>query len=106
MVEALPAALARVQARCVDLKAGRPLQGTSYEGTQAFVVNHAGEAIGPAVDQLLAEPFGNWHVETAAETVQLRVTKSGDAAVSVQPGPGAVPTREHDRAKARLLPED
>jgi SAM-dependent methyltransferase len=30
---------------------------------------------------LLAEPFGNWHVQTADATVQLRVTKSGDAQV-------------------------
>lgn len=97
---------ARIELRYVDLKAGRHLQVTSYEGDQAFVTNHAGDAIGPALDALLAEPFGNWHVETAAETVQLRVTKSGEAAVSAQPGPGAAPSRSHDRAKARLLPED
>jgi len=101
-----PSPSGRVELRYVDLKAGRHLQVTSYTETQAFVANHAGDAIAPAVDALLAEPFGNWHVETADETVQLRVTKSGDAAVSVQPGPGAVPDRSHDRAKARLLPED
>jgi SAM-dependent methyltransferase len=33
------------------------------------------------VDELLAEPFGNWHVETTDEIRQLRVTKSGAAQV-------------------------
>jgi len=101
-----PAPTRRLELRYVDLKAGRHLQVTSYEGTQAFVTNHAGEAIASAVDELLAEPFGNWHVETASETVQLRVTKNGEAAVSVQAGSGEPPTRSHDRAKPRLLPED
>ncbi|MCW2787402.1 MAG: SAM-dependent methyltransferase [Marmoricola sp.] len=96
----------RTELRYVDLKAGRSLQITRYDDTQAHVANHRGEAIGPALDELLAEPFGNWHVETSTETLQLRVTKSGDAALSVQPGPGLVPDRGHDREKARFLAED
>ncbi|MFL6171284.1 MAG: methyltransferase [Marmoricola sp.] len=96
----------RVELRYVDLKTGRHLQVTRYDDTQAHVTNHPVGAIDEAVAQLLAEPFGNWHVETAAETVQVRVTKSGEAALSVQAGPGAVPDRSHDRAKPRLLPED
>ncbi|HET6151398.1 MAG TPA: SAM-dependent methyltransferase [Marmoricola sp.] len=102
----VPAPSRRIEARYVDLKAGRHLQVTSYDETQAQVANFAGPAIGPAVDALLAEPFGNWHVETSTETVQLRVTKSGEAAVGVQPGPGAIADRSHDRAKARLLAEN
>ncbi|HEX4190134.1 MAG TPA: SAM-dependent methyltransferase [Marmoricola sp.] len=101
-----PAPDRRIEARYVDLKAGRHLQVTSYDQTQARVANFAGTEIGPAVETLLAEPFGNWHVETATETVQLRVTKNGEAALSVQPGPGAVADRSHDRSKARLLAED
>ena len=96
----------RVELRYVDLKAGRRLQVTRYDETQAHVVNHDAAGASEAVDALLAEPFGNWHLETAGETLQVRVTKGGAAAVSVQPGPGAVPDRSHDRAKARMLPED
>jgi SAM-dependent methyltransferase len=96
----------RAELRYVDLKAGRHLQVTRYDDTQAHVSNHPVGAVAEVVADLLAEPFGNWHVETAAETVQLRVTKNGDAAVSVQQGPGSVPDRSHDRAKPRLLPED
>ena len=55
----------RVEVRVVDLRAGRHLQVTSYDDTQAHTTNHlAGEAAEAAVDALLAEPFANWHVET------------------------------------------
>jgi SAM-dependent methyltransferase len=94
----------RVEIRYVDLKAGRRLQITRYDETQAHTSNHADP--GQALDELLAEPFGNWHVETATETLQLRVTKSGAAVLGVQARTGPAPDRGHDRAKARLLDEE
>jgi SAM-dependent methyltransferase len=100
----------RVELRWVDLKAGRHLQITRYDATQAHTANHAG---GPdaeaAVDALLAEPFGNWTVETTTHHVSLRVTKKGDAAVhskQVDSAAATAPVRSHDRAKERLLPAD
>jgi SAM-dependent methyltransferase len=72
----------RVELRYVDLKAGRHLQVTAYDDTQAHTSNHAvGEAAKNAVDDLLDEPFGNWHVDTLTETHQLRVTKKLEAMV-------------------------
>ncbi len=97
----------RVEARYVDLKAGRHLQTTCYDETQAHTANHAaGEDAAHAVDALLAEPFGHWHVATASATHQVRVTKRGDAvlATSARTAP-AEADRDHDRSKARLLPE-
>jgi SAM-dependent methyltransferase len=94
----------RVELRYVDLKAGRHLQVTRYDETQAHVSNHREPAA--VLDELLAEPFGNWHVDTTDQTLQLRVTKGGDAVVSVQERSADRPERTHDRAKARLLPED
>jgi SAM-dependent methyltransferase len=100
----------RVELRYVDLKAGRHLQLTAYDETQAYTSNHAsGDAAKAAVDDLLDEPFGNWHVETTTETHQLRVTKKLEALLHTSPrtvveepaGP-----KEHDRRKPRLLPED
>jgi len=115
----------RVELRYVDLKAGRRLQVTAYDDTQAHTSNHApGEEAREAVDALLDEPFGNWHVETTTETHQLRVTKKLEAMVHTTPrepagadrpadgdgdGDGGTdPTvpRAHDRRKPRLLPED
>ncbi len=99
----------RVELRYVDLKAGRHLQVTRYDATQAFTANAPLAEAAAAVDELLAEPFGNWHAETAAGTLQLRVTKKGEAVVhagrSAAP-PTAAPDRAHDRRKDRLLEED
>ncbi len=95
----------RVEMRYVDLKAGRQLQVTAYDATQAHVTNHADPR--PALDDLLDEPYANWHVETVTQTHQLRVTKKGQALLHTserqQP---ARPDRSHDQAKDRLLPED
>src|SRR5436190_21676033 len=61
----------RVELRWVDLKAGRHLQVTTYDATQAHTANHpAGVAAGAAVDALPAEPFGNWPVEATTQVHQ------------------------------------
>jgi len=98
----------RVEVRVVDLKAGRHLQVTSYDDTQAHTTNHAvGEDAEAAVDALLAQPFANWHVDTAGETHQLRVTKKGVPMLhTAVRSEGVEVSREHDRAKERLLAED
>ena len=98
----------RVELRYVDLKAGRRLQVTAYDQTQAFTSNaEPGGAAAAAVDDLLDQPFGGWHVETLTSTHQLRVTKKGDAVVAttVRAAP-AVAVTTHDRVKQRLLPDD
>jgi SAM-dependent methyltransferase len=94
----------KVELRPVDLKVGRRLQVVAYDERQAHTRN---EPYGPgaeaAVDLLLAEPFGSWLVETADSTVQLRVTKKGDAQVHRAGPPAHATARAHDRAKPRLL---
>ncbi|WP_246081555.1 class I SAM-dependent methyltransferase [Nocardioides litoris] len=98
----------RVELRYVDLKAGRHLQATAYDATQAHTANHAaGPAATEAVEALLAEPFGNWHVETATHTHQVRVTKKGDALVSSKRRAQELEVeRDHDRTKQHLLAAD
>ncbi|MGN6577447.1 MAG: class I SAM-dependent methyltransferase [Nocardioides sp.] len=101
----------RVELRYVDLKAGRRLQVTAYDDTQARTANHApGAEARDAVDALLDEPFGNWHVETTTETHQLRVTKKLEAMVHTsaraEPAADEESARSHDRKKPRLLPEE
>lgn len=96
----------RIEARYVDLSAGRRLQVTRYDATQSFVEN-----LDPRqpdfLDRLLAEPVANWHVETTAEVHQLRVTKKGRWLHHSSPRRDeARVDRTHDRAKQRLLPPD
>ncbi|WP_433793247.1 class I SAM-dependent methyltransferase [Actinoplanes sp. CA-252034] len=94
----------RAQLRPVTLKQGRRLQIVTDDGARPYTRNVDGPEAAAAVDALLAEPFGNWHVETDAATVQVRVTKKGDAqvhrsaAVTAPSAPAA-----HDRPKQWLL---
>ncbi|MGZ4455409.1 MAG: class I SAM-dependent methyltransferase [Nocardioides sp.] len=98
----------RVEMRYVDLKAGRHLQLTAYDDTQAHTSNHAvGDEARDAVDGLLDEPFGNWHVETTTQSHQVRVTKKLEAMVHTTDRAEEVAVdRGHDRDKERLLAED
>src|SRR4051812_8674310 len=95
----------RIELRYVDLKAGRHLQLTAYDDTQAHVSNHADPR--EVLDDLLEQPFANWHVETTTQTHQLRVTKKGQALLhSAERKEPVAASRSHDQAKERLLPED
>jgi SAM-dependent methyltransferase len=101
----------RAELRYVDLKAGPHLQIVTYDATQAHTANHAvGDAARAAVDALLDLPFGNWHVETLTEQLQLRVTKKNEALVHTTaratPADAGQVDRGHDKAKERLLAED
>jgi SAM-dependent methyltransferase len=103
-------AFRRVEVRYVDLLAGLRLQVTSYDDTQAFTRNHDIHAEGEqVVDDLLASGYANWHVETRAETLQLRVTKKGRPLLHVtsKANDDATlgPDHRHDRAKRRRLDE-
>jgi SAM-dependent methyltransferase len=95
----------RVELRYVDLKAGRRLQVTAYDETQAHVTNH--DDAGAALEDLMAEAFANWHVETTTETHQLRVTKKGQLLLhTTRRDEPVAPERGHDHTKQRRLPGD
>ncbi len=93
----------RVELRPVDLKEGRRLQVVTYDDRQATTINQAyGEPAEAEVDALLAQPFGNWHVQTTDETVQLRVTKKGLAQLH-RTAAAAEQTTGHDKAAQHLI---
>jgi len=97
----------RIELRYVDLAAGRRLQVTSYDERQAHVRNVELSRVPTELEALIATPYNAWHVETASETVQLRVTKKGRWLL--QRSRRAVPVspdRGHDREKRRWLDED
>jgi SAM-dependent methyltransferase len=94
----------RVELRPVDLSSERRLQVVMYDQRQAFTRNLGyGEEAGREVDSLLAMPFGNWHVETVDSTVQIRVTKKGEAQVHHAQAQRETGVRPHDKAKPRML---
>jgi SAM-dependent methyltransferase len=95
----------RAELRPVSLKDGVRLQIVTSDGARPHTRNVApGPEAGAAVDALLAEPFGNWHVETDRLVVQLRVTKRGEAQMH-RATPAAAPTAAaaHDRPRQHLL---
>jgi SAM-dependent methyltransferase len=94
----------RAEVRPVTLKGGTRLQIVTNDGARPHTRNVTpGVEAGAAVDALLAEPFGNWHVETADATVQLRVTKKGEAQVHRAAADRSSEPVAHDRAKEYLL---
>ncbi|GGU10641.1 class I SAM-dependent methyltransferase [Nocardioides albus] len=95
----------RAEIRYVDLKAGRHLQITTYDATQAFTANHPlGDPT--ALDDLLDVPFANWIVTTATEQTQIQAKSPTTALVSTTELTAPVEAeRGHDQAKERLLPE-
>jgi len=95
----------RAELRPVSLKGGVRLQVTTYDERQARATNLDVDAAGEAVDALLEQGFGNWHVETATEVLQVRITKKGDAQVhrSAREESVVAAPALHDRAKARLF---
>jgi SAM-dependent methyltransferase len=100
----------RAELRPVALKRGEQLQVVTSDGVRPVTRNlpWGGEAEA-TVDALLAEPFGNWHVETDDAVWQLRVTKRGEAQLHrstpspVPAASGDVAATAHDRAAEHLL---
>jgi SAM-dependent methyltransferase len=94
----------RAELRPVTLKGGLRLQIVTDDGSRPYTRNVSpGQEAAAAVDALLAEPFGNWHVETATATVQVRITKKGDAQIHRAAAAAAPVAQGHDRAKQWLL---
>ena len=99
-----PPSVTRAEVRPVVLKTGPKLQIVTDDGARPYTRNVApGAEAAAAVDALLAEPFGNWHVQTTSATVQVRVTKKGDAQVHRAAATADTAPRDHDRAKQWLL---
>jgi SAM-dependent methyltransferase len=93
----------RVELRPVEVKAGRQLQVVENDGSRPYTRNLAWDAAAEeSVDRLLAEPFGNWYVETADQVVQVRVTKRGGAQVH-RSARGTAQDAGHDRRAEHLL---
>lgn len=99
----------RVELKPVTVSAGRRVVVTERHDRAPVTRTLDPAALAAAVDELLSEPFGNWHVDHAGGTLQLRVTKKGDAQVhrsgAAPAGQGAAAS--HDRVKQhRLAPDD
>src|SRR5215203_3008866 len=92
----------RAELRPVDLKEGPRLQIVTFDESQAFTTNHPWSDAERAVDDLLVQPFGHWHVATTDDEYGFRVTKSGRVMVT-RSSTGRERRTTHDRSKSRLV---
>ena len=85
----------------MTLKSGPHLQIVTDDGTRPLTRNAApGAEAAAAIDELLAEPFGNWHVETTtAPCSYASPRRATPRSTAPPPAPTRGPRRQHDRAK-------
>ena len=96
----------KVTVRPVAVKGGRRLQFTYFDGRKALTKNYADAAIAAALDEVLAAPFSQFHVQTTTGDLHVRLTKKGKALIS-RGKPSrrqAQPDLAHNRTKQHLLP--
>lgn len=94
----------RVDVRPVQLKSGPRLQVVTSDGRTPHARNFRWTEAAAAVEDLLAEPFGSWHVQATDLTLQLRVTKKGLAQVHRSvPARPAIAVLHHDRTPTHLI---
>lgn len=98
----------RIDIRPVEIKEVLHFQIVSHDGKRDITKNVLPKDL--SMSDLMSEGYGNLIVETSTEELSLRVTKSGDAQVSLKKkkdidavGSGVALT--HDRKKPRFLEE-
>ena len=91
--------------RPVRLKDGVRLQVSRDDGQRPHTANVSFDEAEATLGELLAQPYGNWLVETTTRTVTLRVTKRGEAQVHTS-DVGHEQRLDHDRAAPHLMPPD
>ncbi len=95
----------KVVVRPVRIKGALHWQVSHFDEEKDITKNYAADEVGGKVDELLALPFKNIHVETAAGSLDVRITKKGDALVRETPVtvPRATVDLSHDREKKKVL---
>jgi hypothetical protein len=96
----------RATVRPVAIRGETLLQITRFDGRKTDVGNVAPTDAEPSIRALLALGFAGVHVETAAETFDVRLTKKGAVTFGRSAAtPGAEADVSHNRVKDQPLPE-
>lgn len=95
----------KTQLRPVQLKGEVKLQVSKFDGQRPTISNLDFGDMDAELDNLLAEPYGNWLVETTTATVQMRVTKRG-AALMHRVDANRERDLAHDRTPPHLISAD
>jgi SAM-dependent methyltransferase len=95
----------KVVVRPVRIKGALHWQVSHFDEEKDITKNYAAEEVAGKVDELLALPFKNIHVETTMGGLDVRITKKGKALLRETPAaePRASVTLSHDREKKKVL---
>ena len=99
----------RVTVRPVQIRGGRHLQFSYFDGRKDITKNYSGAEAEARLDELLALPFKSITVQTAVETLRLQFSRKGRPILhrdAPPPGADALPDLSHDRRKTLPLPPD
>jgi hypothetical protein len=95
----------RVTLRPVDLKAGRRLQLSVFDGRTTQVTNLESADVAPRVNELFDAGFASTFVRTLDADLQLSHSRAGAARLTRHRPSASTIVTTHDRPKARLLDE-
>jgi len=98
----------KVVVRPVLVRGRRRVQFSYFDAKKDITKNYFGELLLEKLDELLAMPFRQFHVQSTTADLYVRVTKEGKALVTRgKPSlEGRPPTLAHDRRKQYLLPAE
>ncbi len=98
----------KVVLRPVLIKGRRRLQVESFDTRRSITKNYAAQDAPARLDELLGHAFAHIHVDTATQSIQVRMTKEGKAIVSVgapsTTAPQGATDLAHNREKKVALP--
>lgn len=92
--------------RPVMLKQGRHLQFSYFDQRKDITKNYSGDELMAKVDEAVNLPFANFHVQTTAEDIHVRISKKGKPLVSREKASRGSASLVHDREKQTLLAPD
>ncbi|MBN1342692.1 MAG: SAM-dependent methyltransferase [Phycisphaerae bacterium] len=95
----------KVAVRPVEIKGLRHFQFSYFDAKKDTARNFAGDEARARLDEVLAMPFRQIHLQTSSGDLHVRITKKGRALVKRgRPSrPDAEPNLQHDRAKRHPL---
>lgn len=89
----------KVTLRPVLIKNQAHIQISYFDARQDITKNYRAGEIEAALQDLLDQPFANFHIKTTQGDWQIRITKKGKALVNRQPASSPIVNLSHDRYK-------
>ena len=95
----------KIIVRPVEIKGGRKLQFSYFDGKKDITKNFSGEEVISRLDEVLAIPFSRIHLHSTAGDVNVKITRKGIPVITRTKASSAEePILAHDHVKDQPLP--